>query len=189
MILGVAENADGAPSAGRPGRRPSPSAAAADARPSGPRAVRAMSASRLRAKCAAAGALGERMASFLLARRRARSSSRDLRAAGLDRQRYAYLAGYTVLQYVVLADRLEHSRRLCGLREFRRRPASSRSASYTSVVVYKTLRLPLLLVHSRARQLVAGLLGLGMGYLTLRLRGVFFSIATLAFRSCCKRWW
>jgi branched-chain amino acid transport system permease protein len=28
---------------------------------------------------------------------------------------------------------------------------------------------------------IAGLLGLGMGYLTLRLRGVFFSIATLAF--------
>ena len=27
---------------------------------------------------------------------------------------------------------------------------------------------------------VAGLVGLGMGYLTLRLRGVFFAIATLA---------
>jgi branched-chain amino acid transport system permease protein len=37
-----------------------------------------------------------------------------------------------------------------------------------------------LLVQIAAGGLVAGLLGLGIGYLTLRLRGVFFSISTLA---------
>ena len=51
---------------------------------------------------------------------------------------------------------------------------------YTSVIVYKTLQWPLLLTIPLAAAM-AGLLGLGMGYLTLRLRGVFFSIATLAF--------
>ncbi len=50
---------------------------------------------------------------------------------------------------------------------------------YTSVVIYKTLKWPLLFTIPLAA-VIAGLLGLGMGYLTLRLRGVFFSIATLA---------
>ena len=39
------------------------------------------------------------------------------------------------------------------------------------------LPLPVLIVFGGA---VAGLVGLGTGYLTLRLRGVFFAIATLA---------
>jgi branched-chain amino acid transport system permease protein len=34
---------------------------------------------------------------------------------------------------------------------------------------------------------MAGLVGLGTGYLTLRLRGVFFSIATWRWRSWCRR--
>src|SRR5207247_1724162 len=51
--------------------------------------------------------------------------------------------------------------------------------AYTSVVLIKGFAapLPVLLAAGAA---VAGLLGLGIGYLTLRLRGVFFSIATLA---------
>jgi branched-chain amino acid transport system permease protein len=32
------------------------------------------------------------------------------------------------------------------------------------------------------------LVGFGMGYLTLRLRGAFFAIATWRSRSCCRRW-
>jgi branched-chain amino acid transport system permease protein len=51
--------------------------------------------------------------------------------------------------------------------------------AYSSVVVHQTLLLPipaLVLVGG----LVSGVVGLGMGYLTLRLRGAFFSIATLA---------
>ncbi len=50
---------------------------------------------------------------------------------------------------------------------------------YTSVVVYQTIQLPIILTIPLAAA-AAGLVGLGMGYLTLRLRGVFFSIATLA---------
>jgi len=51
--------------------------------------------------------------------------------------------------------------------------------AYTSVFFHKLYPLPIpVLVVAAA--VVAGLCGLGMGYLTLRLRGAFFSIATLA---------
>ena len=50
---------------------------------------------------------------------------------------------------------------------------------YTSIALEKAFALPLpfLIV---AAGLVSGLLGLGTGYLTLRLKGVYFAIATLA---------
>src|SRR2546428_9263316 len=51
--------------------------------------------------------------------------------------------------------------------------------AYTSVFLIQSTRAPLP-VLILAGGLVSGLLGLGIGYLTLRLRGVFFSIATLA---------
>jgi branched-chain amino acid transport system permease protein len=50
---------------------------------------------------------------------------------------------------------------------------------YTSVIVYKTVKLPLIATMPLAA-IAAGLLGIAVGYLTLRLRGTFFSIATLA---------
>jgi len=51
--------------------------------------------------------------------------------------------------------------------------------AYTTVILHKTtsMPLPLMMVLGGA---ISGLVGLGMGYLTLRLRGTFFSIATLA---------
>ena len=52
--------------------------------------------------------------------------------------------------------------------------------AYSTVALHKlvpTLPLPVMIVVSGV---MAGLVGLGTGYLTLRLRGVFFSIATLA---------
>ena len=51
--------------------------------------------------------------------------------------------------------------------------------AYSSVVLYNLVKAPLLLMIPFAG-VVCGLLGLGMGYLTLRLRGVYFAIATLA---------
>jgi branched-chain amino acid transport system permease protein len=50
---------------------------------------------------------------------------------------------------------------------------------YTSIALNKafSLPLPLLIVASAV---VCGLIGLGVGYLTLRLKGVYFAIATLA---------
>jgi branched-chain amino acid transport system permease protein len=95
--------------------------------------------------------------------------------AGTD---YAFLAAYTILQFVALATAWNILGGYAGYVNFGV-AAFFAVGVYTSVIVYKTLQWPLLFTIPMAA-LVAGLLGLGMGYLTLRLRGVFFSIATLA---------
>ncbi len=51
--------------------------------------------------------------------------------------------------------------------------------AYTSVALHKAFELPLPLMIVAAG-VVCGLIGLGLGYLTLRLKGVYFAIATLA---------
>jgi len=51
--------------------------------------------------------------------------------------------------------------------------------AYSSVVLHKLTSVPVP-VMILAGGLVSGVLGFGMGYLTLRLKGVFFAIATLA---------
>jgi ABC-type branched-subunit amino acid transport system permease subunit len=51
--------------------------------------------------------------------------------------------------------------------------------SYTAVVLFKWLGAPLA-VQIAAAAAVSGLLGFGVGLLTLRLRGIFFAIATVA---------
>src|SRR4029079_918158 len=51
--------------------------------------------------------------------------------------------------------------------------------AYTTVALYYAFQAPLL-VTIPAGMAIAGLAGLGLGYLTLRLRGVFFAIASLA---------
>jgi branched-chain amino acid transport system permease protein len=110
---------------------------------------------------------------------------------------YLFFAGYTVLQYIVLATAWNILGGYCGYVNFG-------SAGFFAIGVYTTiflytvgqsvesvfpevlhgpmqlifpLPLPALIVVAGA---ASGLIGLGMGYLTLRLRGVFFAIATLA---------
>jgi branched-chain amino acid transport system permease protein len=92
---------------------------------------------------------------------------------------YAYLATYTILQYVVLATAWNIFGGYAGYVNFGVAGFFALGV-YASVVNYKTLQLPLPAVIVIAG-VIAGIVGLGMGYLTLRLRGVFFSIATLAF--------
>src|SRR5262252_1764402 len=58
-------------------------------------------------------------------------------------------------------------------------PAFFAMGAYTAVYLIRSMRAPLP-VLILGGGLVSALLGLGIGYLTLRLRGVFFSIATLA---------
>jgi branched-chain amino acid transport system permease protein len=96
--------------------------------------------------------------------------------AGTD---YAFLAAYTILQFVALATAWNILGGYAGYVNFGVAGFFAVGV-YTSVIIYKTLQWPLLFTIPLAA-VVAGLLGLGMGYLTLRLRGVFFSIATLAF--------
>lgn len=91
---------------------------------------------------------------------------------------YFFFAGYTVLQYVVLATGWNILGGYTGYVNFGS-AAFFALGAYATVVLHKVLPLPvplLMLVGG----VVAGLVGLGMGYLTLRLRGAFFAIATLA---------
>ena len=91
---------------------------------------------------------------------------------------FVYFAGYVVLQYVILATAWNIMGGFMGYVNFGTAGFFAVGA-YSSVVLYNLVKAPLLLMIPFAG-LVCGLLGLGMGYLTLRLRGVFFAIATLA---------
>ena len=97
------------------------------------------------------------------------------RAAGND---YVFFAGYTVLQFIVLATAWNILGGYTGYVNFGT-AAFFALGAYSTVFFHKfyPLPIPLLVIVSAA---VSGLIGLGMGYLTLRLRGAFFSIATLA---------
>jgi branched-chain amino acid transport system permease protein len=92
--------------------------------------------------------------------------------------RYVYFAAYGILQYVVLATAWNILGGYTGYVNFGT-GAFFALGVYTSVFLIQAVHAPLL-VQIVAGGLVSGLLGLGIGYLTLRLRGVFFSIATLA---------
>jgi branched-chain amino acid transport system permease protein len=91
---------------------------------------------------------------------------------------YLYFAGYVVLQYVVLATAWNILGGYTGYVNFGT-AAFFALGAYTTVVLHKALPMPLPLMML-AGGIVSGVIGLGMGYLTLRLRGTFFSIATLA---------
>lgn len=91
---------------------------------------------------------------------------------------YYFFAGYTILQYVVLATAWNILGGYTGYVNFG-------SAGFFAVGAYTTVALgnltgwPLLALLPGAA-VVCGLLGLATGWLTLRLRGVYFAIATLA---------
>ncbi len=91
---------------------------------------------------------------------------------------YVFFAGYVVLQYIVLATAWNILGGYTGYVNFGT-AAFLAMGAYSSVALYKLASppLPLLILVGGA---VSGLVGLLTGYLTLRLRGVFFSIATLA---------
>jgi branched-chain amino acid transport system permease protein len=91
---------------------------------------------------------------------------------------YLFVAGYVVLQFVVLATAWNILGGYCGYVNFGS-AAFFALGAYSSVFFHKTYQLPVPLLMALAA-LVSGFAGLGMGYLTLRLRGAFFSIATLA---------
>src|SRR5947199_7341562 len=101
-----------------------------------------------------------------------------LALAGMGVNPYVYFAGYVVLQYVVIATAWNVLGGYAGYVNFGT-PAFFALGAYTSIFLIEALRAPLpVLILSGG--LVAALLGLGIGYLTLRLKGVFFSIATFA---------
>jgi branched-chain amino acid transport system permease protein len=99
-------------------------------------------------------------------------------AALLVQNEYVYFAGYVVLQYIVLATAWNILGGYCGYVNFGS-AAFFALGAYTTVAIHKLspMPIPVLLL---AGGIVSGIIGFGVGYLTLRLRGVFFAIATLA---------
>jgi len=91
---------------------------------------------------------------------------------------YFFAAAYTVLQFVILATAWNILGGYTGYVNFGS-AAFFAVGTYTTVFLYKALQPPLPVMIA-AGTLAAGLLGLAVGYLTLRMRGVFFAIATLA---------
>ena len=91
---------------------------------------------------------------------------------------YLFFAGYTVLQFIVLATAWNILGGYTGYVNFG-------SAAFFAVGAYSTvffhkffpMPIPVLIVLGG---IFSGVVGLGTGYLTLRLRGAFFAIATLA---------
>lgn len=91
---------------------------------------------------------------------------------------YFFFAGYLVLQFVVLSTAWNILGGYTGYVNFGTAGFFAIGA-YAAVVMHKLIGPPvpvLILVGG----VISGIVGLGMGYLTLRLRGVFFAIATLA---------
>jgi branched-chain amino acid transport system permease protein len=91
---------------------------------------------------------------------------------------YFFFAGYVVLQYIVLATAWNILGGYTGYINFGTAGFFAIGA-YSSVVLHKLWGppIPLLILVGG---ILSGLVGLGMGVLTLRLRGVFFAIGTLA---------
>lgn len=92
---------------------------------------------------------------------------------------YAFFVGYVVVQYIVLGTAWNILGGYTGYVNFGI-TAFFAIGAYSSVVLHKlvpAMPLPAMVVVGGV---MAGIVGVGTGYLTLRLRGVFFSIATLA---------
>ncbi|KPK06833.1 MAG: branched-chain amino acid ABC transporter permease [Betaproteobacteria bacterium SG8_39] len=91
---------------------------------------------------------------------------------------YYYTAIYAILQATIMAVAWNILGGFTGYVNFGS-AAFFAIGAYTAVALDKWLGLPLpfLIAASAA---VCGLMGLGVGYLTLRLKGVYFAIATLA---------
>jgi branched-chain amino acid transport system permease protein len=98
--------------------------------------------------------------------------------AQLVSNNYLFFAGYVVLQFIVLATAWNILGGYCGYVNFGS-AAFFALGAYSSVFFHKAYPLPIpaLIVIGG---IVSGIVGFGMGYLTLRLRGSFFAIATLA---------
>ena len=91
---------------------------------------------------------------------------------------YVFFASYTVLQFIVLATAWNILGGYTGSVNFGS-AAFFAVGAYTTVFFHKLYPMPIPVLVVLAG-IVSGLVGLGMGYLTLRLRGAFFAIATLA---------
>ena len=91
---------------------------------------------------------------------------------------YPFFAGYVILQFIVLAVAWSILGGYAGYVNFGT-SAFFGVGVYTAVLLTKAVGAPLA-VQIAVAAAVGALLGLGVGLLTLRMQGIFFSIATIA---------
>ncbi|MDP2330017.1 MAG: branched-chain amino acid ABC transporter permease [Reyranella sp.] len=94
------------------------------------------------------------------------------------RNEYVFFAGFVILQFIVLATAWNILGGYAGYVNFGT-AAFFGVGVYTAVFLHKAVDAPLW-IQILVAALVGAALGLGVGLLTLRLRGIFFSIATVA---------
>ena len=99
-------------------------------------------------------------------------------AAATLKNEYYFFAGYTILMFIVLATAWNILGGYAGYVNFGT-PAFFGLGAYTAAVLFKATEAPLAL-QILAAAAMSGLLGFAAGLLTLRLRGIFFAIATIA---------
>ena len=99
-------------------------------------------------------------------------------AAATIKNEYYFFAAYVVVQFVVLATAWNILGGYAGYVNFGT-SAFFGAGAYIAVMLIKWMNLPLGL-QIVAAACVGGTLGFAVGLLTLRLRGIFFSIATVA---------
>ena len=99
---------------------------------------------------------------------------------------YLFFASYTILQFIVLSTAWNILGGYCGYVNFGS-AAFFAMGAYSSVFMHKfyPLPIPVLIVISA---IVTGVAGLGMGYLTLRLRGASSPSQRSHSPWCCRRW-
>ncbi len=94
------------------------------------------------------------------------------------RNEYWFFAGYVILQFVILATAWNILGGYAGYVNFGT-SAFFGLGVYTAVALFKAFELPLPL-QIMAAGVVGAALGFAIGMMTLRLQGIFFSIATIA---------
>ena len=97
---------------------------------------------------------------------------------------YVFFASYVVLQFIVLAIAWNILGGYAGYVNFGT-SAFFALGGYTALFMIKAFGAPLV-VQIIAAAMLTGVLGLGIGLLSLRLRGIFFSIATVAMAIICE---
>ena len=101
-----------------------------------------------------------------------------LLATVLIRNEYPFFAGYVILQFIVLAVAWSILGGAAGYVNFGTN-AFFGAGVYTAVFLVQAFGAPLL-VQIAVAAAVGSLLGFAVGLLTLRMQGIFFSIATIA---------
>jgi branched-chain amino acid transport system permease protein len=91
---------------------------------------------------------------------------------------YPFFAGYVILQFIALAVAWSILGGYAGYVNFGT-SAFFGMGVYTAVFLFKAVGAPLAM-QIAAAAVVGALMGLALGLLTLRMRGIFFSIATIA---------